>query len=114
MMQAEVIDLIEENGCIAGVRAKTQSGPLEVRAPLTIGADGRHSIVRDRAGLKVIDVGAPMDVLWMRISRRPTDGGQTFGHIVAGKVFVLINRGDYWQCALVIPKARERRSGRKG
>jgi 2-polyprenyl-6-methoxyphenol hydroxylase-like FAD-dependent oxidoreductase len=104
--QAEVIDLVEENGSIAGVRAKTQSGPLEVRAPLTIGADGRHSIVRQRAGLKVIDLGAPMDVLWMRISRRPTDRGQTFGHIVAGKMLVLLNRENYWQCAFVIPKGK--------
>jgi 2-polyprenyl-6-methoxyphenol hydroxylase-like FAD-dependent oxidoreductase len=114
MMQAEVIDLIEENGYIAGVRAKTQSGPVEVRAPLTIGADGRHSIVRERAGLKVIDLGAPMDVLWMRISRRPTDGDQTFGHIVAGKMLILINREDYWQCAFVIPKAKGEEVRQKG
>ena len=113
-MQAEVIDLIEENGRIAGVRAKTQSGPLEVRAPLTIGADGRHSIVRERAGLKVIDLGAPMDVLWMRISRRPTDREQTFGHLVAGKMLVLINRGEYWQCAFVIPKGKGEEVRQKG
>lgn len=106
MMQAEVVDLIEENGRIEGVRAKTQQGPLEVRAPLTIGADGRRSIVRQRAGFKVIDLGAPMDVLWMRISRRPTDGGQTFGHIVAGTILVLLNREDYWQCAFAIPKGK--------
>ena len=105
-MQAEVIDLIEENGCIAGVRAKAQDGLIEVRAPLTIGADGRHSIVRQRAGLKVVDLGAPMDVFWMRISRLPTDPRQTFGHVVAGKMLVLLNRGDYWQCAFVIPKGK--------
>src|SRR5580658_947812 len=104
MMQAEVIDLVEENGFIAGVRAKTKSGPLEVRAPLTIGADGRHSIVRERAGLKVIDLGAPMDVLWMRLSRRPTDPPQTLGHFDRGRILFLINREDYWQCAFVIPK----------
>jgi 2-polyprenyl-6-methoxyphenol hydroxylase-like FAD-dependent oxidoreductase len=112
--QAEVIDLVEENGSIAGVRAKTQSGPLEVRAPLTIGADGRHSIVRQRAGLKVIDLGAPMDVLWMRISRRPTDREQTFGHIVAGKMLVLLNRENYWQCAFVIPKGKGEEVRQKG
>jgi len=114
MMQAEVIDLIEENGFIAGVHAKTQSGRLEIRAPLTIGADGRHSIVRKRAGLKVIDLGAPMDVLWMRISRRPTDRGQTFGHIVAGKMLVLLNRENYWQCAFVIPKGKGEDIRQKG
>src|SRR6266851_5420099 len=103
-MQAEVTDLIEENERIIGVTAKTPSGSMEVRAALTVGADGRHSIVRERAGLQVIDLGAPMDVLWMRISRRPTDPGQTLGHAEAGKVFVMIDREDYWQCGFVIPK----------
>ena len=70
-MEAEVTDLIEEHGVIAGVLAKTPAGPLELRAGLTIGADGRHSVVRERARLQVIDRGAPMDVMWMRISRRP-------------------------------------------
>jgi len=104
MMQAEVADLIEENGVIAGVRATTPHGPLEVRAQLTIGADGRRSVVRDRAGLQVIDLGAPMDVMWTRISRRPDDPGQTFGHADRGKILVLLNREEYWQCAFVIPK----------
>jgi len=103
-MQAEVTELIEQDDRIMGVRAKTSSGPMEVRAALTVGADGRHSIVRERAGLQVIDLGAPMDVLWMRISRRPTDPGQTLGHAEAGKVFVMIDREDYWQCGFVIPK----------
>ncbi len=78
-MQAEVTDLIEENNAIIGVHARTPQGFLEVRAPLTIGADGRHSVVRERAGLKVVNLGAPMDVMWMRISRQPTDPGQTLG-----------------------------------
>jgi len=103
-MQAEVTDLIEVNGRIIGVTAKTPNGSMEIRAALTVGADGRHSIVRERAGLQVIDLGAPMDVLWMRISRRPTDPGQTLGHAEAGKVFVMIDREDYWQCGFVIPK----------
>src|SRR6266851_2088634 len=103
-MQAEVTDLIEENERIIGVTAKTPSGSMEVRAALTVGADGRHSIVRERAGLQVIVLGAPMDVLWMRISRRPTDPGQTLGQAEAGKVFVMIDREDYWQCGFVIPK----------
>src|ERR1700730_7722275 len=65
-MECEVTGLIEENGRVAGVRAKTPNGDLEVRADLTLGADGRHSIVREKAGLEVIDLGAPIDVLWMR------------------------------------------------
>src|SRR5438094_9840835 len=69
-----------------------------------MGDDGRHSVVRERAGLEVINLGAPMDVMWMRISRRPTDPGQTFGHIDRGKILVLLNREDYWQCAFVIAK----------
>jgi 2-polyprenyl-6-methoxyphenol hydroxylase-like FAD-dependent oxidoreductase len=103
-MQAEVTDLIIEKGIVAGVRAKTPDGPLEIRAGLTIGADGRHSVVRERAGLEVVNLGAPMDVMWMRISRRPDDPGQTFGHIDQGKILVLLNRDSYWQCAFVIPK----------
>ncbi len=103
-MQAEVTDLIEVNDTVAGVRAKTPNGTLEIRAPLTVGADGRHSVVRERAGLKVIDLGAPMDVMWMRLSRRPTDPPQTLGHFDRGRILFLINREDYWQCAFVIPK----------
>ena len=103
-MQAEVTDLIEVNGIVAGVRARTPNGVLEIRAPLTVGADGRHSVVRERAGLEVIDLGAPMDVMWMRISRHPTDPAQTLGHFDRGRILFLINREDYWQCAFVIPK----------
>ncbi len=103
-MQSEVTNLIEENGKIAGVRAKTPSGAIDVRAHLTIGADGRHSIVRQKAGLKVIDLGAPIDVLWMRVSRQPSDPHQTLGRFHAGRILVTLNRGDYWQCAYVIPK----------
>jgi 2-polyprenyl-6-methoxyphenol hydroxylase-like FAD-dependent oxidoreductase len=103
-MQAEVTDLIEVNGTVAGVRTKTPNGTLEIRACLTVGADGRHSVVRQRAGLEVIDLGAPMDVMWMRLSRRSTDPPQTLGHFDRGKILFLINREDYWQCAFVIPK----------
>jgi 2-polyprenyl-6-methoxyphenol hydroxylase-like FAD-dependent oxidoreductase len=77
-----------------------------VRAYLVVGADGRHSTVRERAGLKSDDYGAPMDVLWFRISRKPGDSTDTFGHIEAGKLMVMLDRGDYWQCAYVIPKGR--------
>ena len=69
LMQAEATDLIEEGGRVTGVRATTPDGELEIRAALVVGCDGRHSTVRDKAGLQVEDVGAPMDVLWFRLSR---------------------------------------------
>jgi 2-polyprenyl-6-methoxyphenol hydroxylase-like FAD-dependent oxidoreductase len=103
-MECEVTDLIIENGRVAGVRAKTRDGDREFRAGLTVGADGRHSIVRAKAGLEIIDLGAPIDVLWMRLSRQPSDPEQTLGRFRAGKLLVTLNRGDYWQCACVIPK----------
>jgi 2-polyprenyl-6-methoxyphenol hydroxylase-like FAD-dependent oxidoreductase len=92
LMEAEATELIEENGVVAGVRATTPQGPLEIRAGLVVGADGRHSVVRKSAGLTVIDLGAPMDVMWLRISRRPDDPGQTFGHADRGRILVLLNR----------------------
>lgn len=103
-LNADATDLIEENGRIVGLMARTPKGPLEVRADLTIGADGRHSIVRDRAGLEVLHIGAPMDIMWTRLGRKPGDPGQTFGHAEAGRMLVLINRDQYWQCAFVIAK----------
>jgi 2-polyprenyl-6-methoxyphenol hydroxylase-like FAD-dependent oxidoreductase len=103
-MQTEATGLIEESGRIVGVRAKASSGEVEIRAGLTIGADGRHSIIRDQTGLQVIDAGAPMDVLWLRMSRRDSDPGQTLGHAAAGKIFIMLNREDYWQCGFVIAK----------
>jgi 2-polyprenyl-6-methoxyphenol hydroxylase-like FAD-dependent oxidoreductase len=103
-MECEVTDLIIENNRVVGVRAKTRDGDREFRASLTIGADGRHSIVRAKAGLEVLDLGAPIDVLWMRLSRQPNDPAQTLGRFRAGKLLVTLDRGDYWQCAYVIPK----------
>jgi 2-polyprenyl-6-methoxyphenol hydroxylase-like FAD-dependent oxidoreductase len=113
-MQAEATDLIEENGRIAGVLANTPEGPLEIRADLTVAADGRHSLLRQRAGLEVVSLGAPMDVMWMRLTRRPTDPGQTFGHAERGKMLVLINRENYWQCAFVIPKGAADETRQRG
>ena len=103
-MLARVTDLIMEQGRVLGLYAETPDGPLEIRADLVVGADGRHSDVRALAGLKVEDFGAPMDVLWFRLSKRPEDSQETFGRIQAGVVFVTLDRGDYWQCAYVIPK----------
>jgi 2-polyprenyl-6-methoxyphenol hydroxylase-like FAD-dependent oxidoreductase len=103
-MEAEVTGLLEENGRVVGVRAKTPDGPLEVRAALTVGADGRHSTVRAKAGLEVINFGAPIDVLWFRLSRRPSDRRNPLGNFDRGMVFIMLDRGDYWQCGYVIPK----------
>ena len=103
-MRAEATDLIEENGRVVGLIAKTPDGALTIRADLTVGCDGRHSTVREKAELKSDDYGAPMDVLWFRISRKESDSADTFGHIEAGRLMVMLERGDYWQCAYVIPK----------
>jgi 2-polyprenyl-6-methoxyphenol hydroxylase-like FAD-dependent oxidoreductase len=113
-MEADVTALIEEGGRVAGVRAETPEGGLTVRTDLVVGADGRHSTVRANAGLETLDLGAPMDVLWMRLSRHPTDPGQTLGRIDAGRIFVMLNREDYWQCAFVIPKGGFERVHRAG
>jgi 2-polyprenyl-6-methoxyphenol hydroxylase-like FAD-dependent oxidoreductase len=102
-MKAEVTELIEQEGRFVGVRAKTPTGELVITAALVIGADGRHSTVRDRAGLIVDDLGAPIDVLWMRLSRQPGDG-DAFLRIGVRKALVMLDRVDYWQCAFVIPK----------
>jgi 2-polyprenyl-6-methoxyphenol hydroxylase-like FAD-dependent oxidoreductase len=103
-MHAEATDLIEENGRIVGLNATTANGALTIRADLVVGCDGRHSVVREKAGLRSDDYGAPMDVLWFRVSHKGGDSVDTFGHIEAGKLMVMFDRGDYWQCAYVIPK----------
>ena len=103
-MESEVTDLIRAGNRVIGVRAKTVKGLLDVRSDLVVGTDGRHSTVREKAGMQTIDLGAPMDVLWMRLSRRPSDGTQTFGRVDTGRIFVMIDREDYWQCAYVIRK----------
>jgi len=105
-MQAEAVGLIVERDRVCGVHVKTPAGIVELRADLTIGADGRHSMVRDRAGLSIIDLGAPIDVLWLRVPQRPGDAKQPLGRFDAGRVLVMLDRGDYWQCAYVIPKGR--------
>jgi 2-polyprenyl-6-methoxyphenol hydroxylase-like FAD-dependent oxidoreductase len=103
-INAEVTGLIEEDGQIRGVRGTSSNEPFEIRATLVVGADGRHSQVRAATGLTVDDYGAPIDVLWFRISRRASDPSLPFGRINQGKIMVLIDRGDYWQCGFVIQK----------
>jgi len=103
-MECEASDLIVEDGRIAGIVAATPRGALQIRADLVIGADGRHSTIRQKAGLEIIDLGAPIDVLWMRIPKHADDPPQTLGRIDTGRILVMLDRGDYWQCAFVIRK----------
>jgi 2-polyprenyl-6-methoxyphenol hydroxylase-like FAD-dependent oxidoreductase len=102
--QGEVVGLLEEDGEVRGVEADTPKGRIRVRADAVVAADGRHSTVRDKARLEVIDLGAPIDALWFRVSRRPSDPADTMGRFDRGSILVMLNRGDYWQCAFVIPK----------
>jgi len=113
-MCAEATKLIEENGSIVGMNAKTPDGDIEIRADLTVGCDGRHSIVRTKAGLRSDDFGAPMDVMWFRLSRKSGDPDETFGHIEDGCMMVMLNRNDYWQCAYVISKGSAEEVERAG
>jgi 2-polyprenyl-6-methoxyphenol hydroxylase-like FAD-dependent oxidoreductase len=103
-METQATALIRQGDRVIGVRAQGPEGEIEIRADLVVGADGRHSTVRELAGLRVEDIGAPMDALWMRLSRRPGDPDQPLGRFSAGEIFVMLNRGDYYQCAFVIPK----------
>jgi len=106
LMSADVTDLIWSGDTVAGVKATTSDGPLEIRADLTIACDGRHSVVRERAGLELEEIGAPMDVLWFRAGRRPDENENLFARLEAGKMMVTFDRGDYWQCAYVIAKGQ--------
>jgi len=103
-MRTSATGLIEENGRVVGIAATTPEGAMEIRADLVVGADGRQSTIRAAAHLEVETLGAPMDVLWFRLSRRPSDSTETGGRFDAGQIFVMINRGEHWQCAYVIAK----------
>ena len=104
MMNTQATDLLRDGDKVTGVRATSEGAEIEIRAGLVVAADGRHSTLRERAGFAVENLGAPMDVLWMRISRHSDDPADAFGHIEAGRFFIMLNRDDYWQCAFVIPK----------
>jgi 2-polyprenyl-6-methoxyphenol hydroxylase-like FAD-dependent oxidoreductase len=104
MMETEAVGLIDDGARVAGVKARSPAGELELRAGLVIAADGRHSTLRQAAGLKVRDLGAPMDVLWFRLPRGPQHHGAVLGRIRAGQALIMLDRGDYWQCALIIRK----------
>jgi len=104
LMEAEVTGLLTGENRITGVQANTPDGSLLVEADLVVGADGRHSIVREQARLPRKEFGVPIDVFWMRLSKKMSDSTTTLGRIAAGAIFVTLDRGDYWQCAFVIPK----------
>ena len=114
LMEHEVVDLIFENNRVVGVRAKTPRGEVEVHADLVIGADGRHSTTHTRAGFEQREFGVPIDVLWMRISKKQGDPKQTFGFFQHGKLLVLLDRNDYWQAGFVIPKGGFERIKERG
>ena len=103
-MCAEATDLILDDKRVAGVRAKTPQGDIEIRADLTVACDGRHSTLRERAGFKAENLHAPMDVMWFRMSRKDSDPDDVVAHVEAGRMLVMLNRNDYWQCAYVIAK----------
>ena len=104
LMHTEATGLIEEGGKVTGVQATVDGKPQEIRADLVVGADGRHSTVRVSAGFDVKVLGAPMDVLWFRLTHKPTDKAETMGRFDRGSILVMLDRGDYWQCAYVIAK----------
>jgi 2-polyprenyl-6-methoxyphenol hydroxylase-like FAD-dependent oxidoreductase len=105
LRETEFTDLMTDAADrVTGVRARTGDGTIEIAADLVVGCDGRHSDVRAKSGFSAIDLGAPMDVLWLRLSKKASDGSQTFGRIESGHMLVTIDRNDYWQCAYLIPK----------
>jgi 2-polyprenyl-6-methoxyphenol hydroxylase-like FAD-dependent oxidoreductase len=104
MMSTEATGLIADGSNVAGLHARGPEGPIEIRSQLVIGADGRRSCLRDAAGLEVLNLGAPMDVLWFRLRRGTEDRHLVLGRIEAGQAMVMLDRGDYWQCALIIRK----------
>jgi 2-polyprenyl-6-methoxyphenol hydroxylase-like FAD-dependent oxidoreductase len=106
MMSTEAIDLIRDGDRIAGVKARAPEGVVDIAADLTIACDGRHSLVRERAGLAIEEIGAPMDVLWFRAGKRANESENLFARVDPGKMMVTFDRGDYWQCAYIIPKGQ--------
>jgi 2-polyprenyl-6-methoxyphenol hydroxylase-like FAD-dependent oxidoreductase len=113
-MRTEAVGLLQDNARVIGVRASTAAAELTVHADLVVACDGRHSTLRTQSGLESDDYGAPMEVLWCRITRHASDPAETFGHIAAGAMLVMLDRGEYWQCAYVIPKGSAERVQAQG
>src|ERR1043166_8248576 len=114
LMETEAAGLIRERGRVCGLMAKSPEGEFAIRAPLTIAADGRHSALRDAAGSRVRNLGAPMDVLWFKLAFRQGDSPAVLGRIAGGAVLVRLYRGDYWQCGLIIRKGSFEEVQRQG
>ena len=114
MMKTKATDLIEASGEVAGLRAESESGPVEIRAGLVIGADGRHSTVREKSGLPLREFGVPIDVIWLKLPLEPSDPTEPVARIAAGRFFIMLYRGDYWQCAVVVPKGKFEEIKREG
>lgn len=104
LMPARVVDVIVEGDRVSGIRIETETGLTAIRAKLVVGADGRRSVVRQKAGLEVENLGMPSEVLWMKLSRQPGDPLEVMGHAGPRQGLVLIDRGDYWQCGYVVRK----------
>jgi 2-polyprenyl-6-methoxyphenol hydroxylase-like FAD-dependent oxidoreductase len=104
LMSTQGAGLIERDGRVIGARATTANSEIEIAAKLVVGADGRHSTIRDLLGFGVKDLGAPMDILWMRIPKHPGDATRQLGWVRTGHMVILLDRGDYWQCAYLIAK----------
>jgi 2-polyprenyl-6-methoxyphenol hydroxylase-like FAD-dependent oxidoreductase len=114
LMQAEATELLRDGERVTGVRMSTPDGQRELRADLVVAADGRSSVLRQQAGLEVEALGAPMDVLWFRVSREPSDPAGVLGRFDAGQIFIALDRGDYWQCGYVIGKGSADEVQRRG
>ena len=104
MMETEAVGLIVEGERTVGVRTRSNGQDSEIRADLVVAADGRASTLRRAAGFAPVEFGAPMDVMWFALPRQASDTKETQGRFDAGRIFIMLNRGDYWQCAFVIPK----------
>jgi 2-polyprenyl-6-methoxyphenol hydroxylase-like FAD-dependent oxidoreductase len=104
LMKTEGTSLIEHDGVVTGVRAKNKDGAFDIHADLVVGTDGRHSTICAAAGFEVENLGAPMDVLWMRVDKEPGDPVQPLGTLSGGRLLIMIDREKYWQCAFIIPK----------
>jgi len=104
LMQAKAMALIEEHGEVVGLRAQASNGEVDIHADLVIGADGRHSTIREQAGFVPEEFGVPIDVIWFRLPLKSTDPTEPIARLAAGRFLVMLYRGDYWQCAFVVPK----------
>jgi 2-polyprenyl-6-methoxyphenol hydroxylase-like FAD-dependent oxidoreductase len=101
---AQVHQLLYDRGQVCGVLAETPEGPVRVRCQLVIGTDGRNSVVREQAMLSSRCFGSPRDVLWMKIAKKPGDPAWSMGHTGPKQNFIMIDRGEYWQCGYSVDK----------